>query len=401
MLDRWVVAGVVASLLAGCTTATPPPGSASASPAAGTASAAPSPAWTPVALPDGVRATSLASAGDDLLVGGVRGADAAGSGQTPEDAAPSLLVVRGQSVDGTFALRPADPYAGVADLVSVDVEGDEVFAIGTAVGGAHANPRRTVWDGPLAARRLTSRPQEFFTFGGHDAGTLLGTTVVGGTAVIVGSRVGATGLYGLLWTRKAHTWTPQEPPAELTSTPDREFSFLAFARLGSRLVVTGDELGLAGGLNQAPAAFVGGVDGGWRELLLPVPSTLERVAGQLSRATSVACPPAGETCWAAGWVRGRPLAWPVAVPSATAGEAVVLPGEAPAGTDAAALVTIVAGRPLVLTNAATPTAQVGCPDGWRTLASPTRPVTALAAAGDGVYAVADGRLWRLAVPSCS
>jgi len=386
-----VIAGVAASLLVGCTI-TPLPGGATA---------APPPAWTPVVLPDGVRATSLAATGDDLLVGGFTGGDASGSGQTPDDAAPALLVVRGESVTRAFDLRPSDPYAEVADLQSVSVEGEEVFAIGRAVGGAHANPRLTVWDGRLADRRLTSRPQEFFTFGGHDAGPLLGTTVVDGTAVIVGSRVGTTGLYGVLWTRAGHTWSQQEPPAELASSPDREFSFLAFARLVSRLVVTGDELGLAGGLNQAPVAFVGGLDGGWREVLLPVPGDLERVAGQLSRATSVACPPAGETCWAAGWVRGRSLAWTVTVPSATAGEAVVLPGDPPAGTDAAALVTIAAGRPLVLTNAAAPTAQLGCPDGWRTLASPTGPVTALTTAGDGVYAVAGGQVWRLPVPSCA
>ncbi len=394
MLGRLLVATAAVSLLAGCTTAAPPPTNTSA-----TGTVSPAGGWTRVELPDGVRAASLAAAGDQVLVGGFAGSGAAGGGQTPDDAVPSLLVVRSVAVEGSFQLRPAEPYAEVATLESLAVAGDEVFAIGKAVGGAHANPRLSVWDGSLAGRRLTSRPQEFFTFGGHDAGPLLGTTKVGGTPVIFGSRVATTGLYGVVWTRKGHTWTQQAARPELTSSPDREFSFLSFARLGDSLVVAGDELGLAGGLNQSPVAFVGAIRGGWRQVGLPVPGGLTRLPGQLSRATSIACPEEGDTCWTAGWVRGHPLAWPLRVAPAAAGDATVLPGDPPAG-DAAAVLALAAGRPVVFTNAAAPTVQLGCPDGWRTLPAPAAPVSAAVVAGGGLFAVSGDALWRLAVPTC-
>ncbi|MCB0910898.1 MAG: hypothetical protein KDB60_04690 [Propionibacteriaceae bacterium] len=375
---RRILAPVAALvLLAGCTAAAPQP----------------EPAWQQVDLPTGVRPASLAATGTELLVGGV----------TPTEPGPRLLRVQAGAVTGEVEPVTSDPYAQVADLVDVTAAGDDVYAIGRAIGGAHANPRLSVWDGSLASDRLVSRPQEFFTFGGHDAGPLLGTVVVDGEPVIVGSRTTATGSRGVLWTRTGTTWTQQDRDvAALASSPDRELGFSGVDTLGPLVVIAGDELGLAGGLTQSPTAFAGTVTGEWQSVHLPVPD-LPAVGGQLSRATGVACPATGETCWFTGWARGHALAWPVTIAAdgtLAAGTPAALPGDPPSDTDASARVTLADGHPAVLTNAASPTLQYGCPDGWRTLPAPPGVAVALTAAGDALYAVAGDALWRLPTPSC-
>jgi hypothetical protein len=380
MLARVGVAGVLASLLVSCTPSTPPTSPTTSS-------------WQQVELPAGVKATSLAVAGSDLLVGG----------RSTDTPAPRLLRLDAGTVSAELRLEPADPNAAEADLAHLTVDGDDVYAIGTMIAGAHSNPRLTTWDGSLGPARVRSHTQAFFTFGGHDAGPLLGTVVVGGRPVIFGSRVGATGPYGLLWTRTGHTWKQQEPQPALASVADRELSFLGLGRLGKHLVVAGDELGLAGGLNQQPVVFAGTVAGDWQELPLPVPDDLVRVPGQLSRATSVACPATGDTCWVSGWVRGHALAWPVTITAdgaASAGVAAPLPGDAPPGNNPTTLVGLAGDRPVVFTNATSPTLQYRCADGWRSSAAPPGTATAVAAAPDALYAIAGDRLWRLAVPSC-
>jgi hypothetical protein len=379
MMGRLLPAGVLVALLSACV---PAP----ALPTAPTGFA-----WQQVELA-GVRPASLAVAGGGLLVGG----------RTADAPAPRLLRLTGGSVAGELRLEPADPNAAAADLVRLTVAGDDVYAIGTMIAGAHSNPRLTVWDGTLGSAVLSSHTQEFFTFGGHDAGPLLGTVAVDGGPVIFGSRVGERGPYGLLWTRRGHTWSQQASRAALASTPDREYGFSALARSGDRLVVSGDELGLAGGLTQRPVVFVGDVAGEWQQVALPVPD-LPVVAGQLSRATSVACPAGPGTCWVGGWVRGHALAWPLDVPASGApsvAQPAVLPGDPPSGNDPATLVVLAGAIPVVFTNATTPSVQRGCPTGWQGLAAPPGRVTAAAAAPDGLYAVAGDALWRLAAPAC-
>jgi len=341
-----------------------------------------------------MRPSSLAAAGTALLVGGA----------TSVEPAPRLVRIDAGAVTGELSTVAADPYAQVADLIVVTAADNAVHAIGKAVGGAHSNPRLTVWDGSLSSARITSRPQEFFTFGGHDAGPLLGIVVVAGDPVIFGSRTTSAGARGVLWTRTGRTWTQQDRvvPA-LTSSPDRELGFGGLARVGRQLVVAGDELGLAGGLRQTPAAFTGTLDGDWRATQLPVPEELSTTSGQLSRATAVACPDSTGTCWIAGWVRGHPLAWPLAITtdgSPDAAQPAVLSGDPAPDSDPVALVALLNGHPAVLTNAALPTLQLGCADGWRTLVAPPGTTTAVAATPDALYAVAGDVLWRLPAPTC-
>ena len=359
-----------ALVVAGCTTAVP---------------------WRPVELPAGFLPASLAAAGDGLLVGG------------HSSTGPGLVRVTGVTAGTSFSLEPREPAATDADLIWVTADGDDVYAVGRWFGGAHSNPRLTMWDGTASSNQLTHRPQEFFTFGGHDAGNLLGIEVLGGRALAFGLRTGTTGIEGVVWTRAGQTWTRHvDLDPSLVSSPDRVVGFTALGRLGDRLVVAGDELGLAGGLNQQPSVWVGTPEGPWTQKLLPIPAELAPVAGQLSRATSVACDDAAG-CWVTGWVRGRPVVWAVGIAAegeVTVGQAAVLPGTPAPGVDPEALITLVAGRPVVLTGAAAPTLQLGCPDGWRSLAAPTGTATVLHAAAGGLYAITGDGLQRLDPPRC-
>ena len=378
MLRRtsWTAAAIAAAMLAaaGCTV-----------------SAGATPAWQRVVLPPNVRAASLASGGDTVLLGG------------QADGHPFLLRIDGLKTGATVALDPREPPAADADLISVTIDGDDLFAIGRWFGGAHSNPRLTMWDGTISTNVLTSRPQAFFTFGGHDAGNLLGIEVIAGRPVIFGLRSETTGIEGVVWTRSGETWTKHvHLDPTLVSSPDRVVSFTALDRLGDHLVVVGDEVGLAGGLTQQPSIWVGSPDGPWTQALLQLPADLPPVAGQLSRATSVACAD-GAGCWVAGWVRGRPVVWGIDIGidgSITPRQPTVLVGTPPSGADPIALVDLVADRPVVLTGAGEASLQLGCPDGWHALPAPTGTATVLQTATAGLYAITVDGLQRLEPPRC-
>lgn len=338
------------------------------------------PAWTPVDTGD-VRPAALAASGDGLLVAG-----SSGSG-------PALARV-GAAGTQRFELAPAEPYAAQATLVAVSATDTGVDAIGTIVGGAHGNPRWTIWDGTATRARLASRPQEFFTFGGHDAGPLLVVLETPSGPVILGSRTTNAGARAVLYTRSGATWSPQPSPRALTSTAEAQLGFSASATSGDRILITGDELLLANGLEQRPVVWVGGTDGDWLPIELPTGG----ISGSgLSRATSIACTDA--TCWVAGWVHGHPVAWSLDVARGTPALMAVLPGDAPPGNDPHALVAVVSGVPVVATNAAVPSVQLACPEGRQALPSPGR-VSSLVASGDRLYAIADGALQQRATPSC-
>ena len=378
MLRRtsWTAAAIAAAMLAaaGCTV-----------------SAGATPAWQRVVLPPNVRAASLASGGETVLLGG------------QAEGHPVLLRIDGLKTGATVALDPREPPAADADLISVTIDGDDLFAIGRWFGGAHSNPRLTMWDGTISTNVLTSRPQAFFTFGGHDAGNLLGIEVIAGRPVIFGLRSETTGIEGVVWTRSGETWTKHvRLDPTLVSSPDRVVSFTALDRLGDHLVVVGDEVSLAGGLTQRPSIWVGSPDGPWTQALLQLPADLPPVAGQLSRATSVACAD-GAGCWVAGWVRGRPVVWGIDIGidgSITPRQPTVLFGTPPSGADPIALVDLVADRPVVLTGAGEASLQLGCPDGWHALPAPTGTATVLQTATAGLYAITVDGLQRLEPPRC-
>ncbi|MCE1174680.1 MAG: hypothetical protein LWW77_08760 [Propionibacteriales bacterium] len=353
---RWVVASIAVALLVGC---------------------APTPTWTPIAMD--ATAESLIATDTGVLVGGHQGQ------------APFLAELTNHGI-APVALHPNEPYAAAATLVRLAADGPDRYALGTAIGGAHSNARWTTWSGTPQA--LTNHPQEFFTFGGHDAGPLLGVAVVSHRPTIVGVRTTQTGMRAALYTADGTRWVagPNEPT--LSSDRTRELSFTAVTSVGDDLVLVGDELLLRPDLPQSPSAWIGR-PGQWRQLLLPVPDGLSGPGPVW--ATSVAC--ADQRCWIAGWAHGRPVVWQVETSGPTVVSTGVLDGSDTTIT-ATALVTVNQGRPVVAVNGATPTIQLGCGATWRTLPPLPGPVQALTGTAAGVYAVSDGQVRFLDAPSC-
>ena len=304
------------------------------------------------------------------------------------DSAPSVVMATGETVP----LAPSEPYAASARIVAATSAGGQLYLIGGRAGGAHGNVRWTVWDGSLAGP-VTSRPQEFFTFGGQDEGPLLGTVIADGRPVIVGSRGGSSGPNAALYTADGTIWHQLDTPTALQSAKGVVLGFTAVTAVGPTVVIVGDSVQANGsGVVQTPALFYGTIGGAWNRVDLPVQAS----GAGLRHATAVAC--SGTTCWVAGWAQ-HPSVWQVSLADGVVSEAATLPGDPPGSEDPSALVTIVAGRPVILTNAAQPSVGVQCSGVWTTLSAPAQ-ATAVAALGADVYAAAGDRLWRATVPAC-
>lgn len=347
--------------------------------------AAASPTWHAVDT-DGLTPSTLLMLDDGLLVAGER------------HGAPALDVMKPDGTRDTFNLIAQEPYARTAALTSVTTIGEAIDAIGVQTGGAHGNPRWTVWQGSVTSRELTNHPQGFFTFGGHDAGPLLGLASWRDRPVIVGSRTTATGSRLVIYTADGTTWSaPQTSPPAVSSDSSRELGFTAATNAQEYLVIAGDELRLAPELKQTPALWVGTDDQHWSQVNLPVP---EGGSG-LARATGVAC--LTHQCWATGWVHGTATAWQVTL--ATSGGATVsapvgLLGEAPESVDPSARIALSGGRPVIAVNAVQPITTLRCGSGrWRSWPNPG-PVSAIQVSATQVTILSDGRLWEASLPDC-
>lgn len=344
---------------------------------------APEPAWRRTELPTGFRPSSLAEVDGRLLVGG----------QHAGSAAPGLLLVDPDGVVTQLALQPGQGYAQVAELVAVSPSEAAVVALGVARGGAHGNERWTSWEGPLAGP-VREQPQDFWTFGGHEAGPLLGVVRPDGRTVIVGSRAGEFGFDAAWWTADATTWRRQPSGLGPRSTPEQALIVRAAAASGGSIVIVGAGIDLAGQVRQSPLLWVGSVDGPWQTVPLTVPGELSDATG-LAQASAVACHLA--VCWAGGWVHGRPVVWEVDVNAATV-RPVVLAGERDAGADPVVALGFVAGSPVAFPNGLDAGFAWRCRGEWVTAAGPAGLVSAVAGVGSRIYAVtedADGRsLWQ-------
>ena len=330
------------------------------------------------ATPPGVVPAALVSAASGLVVAGT---DATGE-------APAVVMESGEPVP----LVPSEPYAASARIVSAASAGGVLYLIGGRAGGAHGNTRWTVWDGPIAGP-VTSRQQEFFTFGGQDAGPLLGTVIVDGRPIIVGSRGGAAGPDAALYAADGEVWHQLDTPPALRSASGLVLGFTAVTAVDSTIVIVGDSVQATdAGVVQTPALFYGTVGGEWRRIDLPVPTA----STGLRHATAVACTEA--TCWVAGWAK-NPIVWQVSLADGSVGPTTAFLGDVPGADDPSALLTIVDGRPLVVTNASAPSAAVMCTDGWSSMRAPAQ-ATAIAAFGSDAYVVAASHVWRATVPAC-
>ena len=242
--------------------------------------------WDTVHLPGDLSPATVASVGGEVLIGGF-----VGSG-----AERTTALARGSAVDSApvwspVTLRPSTPYGKVASLVSLAGDGRSIVAIGAAHGGAHANFRWTVWTGTPAG--LVDRPQTFETFGGQEAGSLLGVTWDRGGPLIVGTWQGAHGLDGALWRADGDRWVRQPTPTALANTVDRQVApRTAASQTDGSATIDGSVIDLSDGVRQSAAVWRGsGTD--WAVSVLADP-------GQRSEAWSTVCAGAGSGCWTVG-----------------------------------------------------------------------------------------------------
>lgn len=228
--------------------------------------------WERVALPDGMRASSVALVDRTIVVGGHAG--------TGADRVPAMA--RGEAADPRFRatdVRPRSPYGAKADLVSVVGTGSSVVALGAAHGGAHANFRWTIWSG--SPERIVDRPQNFDAFGGEEAGGLQDVAWDSTGPMIVGSWQGAHGLDGRIWRVADDRWTRQPPVPALTNTATRQVAPRAAETRHDAIVISGSVIELSGGVRQS-AAIWRGAGAQWALTVLPDP-------GRRSEAWSTDC----------------------------------------------------------------------------------------------------------------
>ncbi len=146
--------------------------------------------------PTGVRPESMFAGPAGWFVGG--------TGNGP------VLVMRDGDGGGwrDVPTAAASGYGRMATLVHVAADpAGRIVAMGTAIGGAHLNPRWSIWLGSAAG--IAEEPQTVETFGGPDAGGISGV-VYGTDPGVVGAwslGPGATGVAvwrpdGLTWLRR-------------------------------------------------------------------------------------------------------------------------------------------------------------------------------------------------------
>lgn len=330
-------------------------------------------AWSRVALPESVAASSLAAASGRLLVGG--------RASTGGDH-PVLFTVDASSTARPVSLHPISPYAKVADLVSLAAQGDEVVALGAAHGGAHANFRWTVWAG--SRHRLNEYPQTFETFGGQSAGGLLDIVTTSEVPVIAGTWAArAGGLDASVWLPKDRKWLRQESAGTaLANTKEIQVAPRAANGAGSTMIISGSVITFGDGVEQRAAIWIWpNRSSAW--ILQQLPD-----AGTHSEALASAC---AQTCWVSGHADGSVALWSFD-PARAAGTATresTLPS-LEIDTDGPGPRTVMSGaRPGVVFSHAGSTRLVVSDgrNGWQTFTAPHGSVLDATTVGDRLYAI--------------
>lgn len=341
--------------------------------------------WAAVELPEGLRPTALAVAGDTLLVGGR---------STAGGERPGLVRVAPDGTVEPLALKPTTPYAKVADLASLATDGRTVYALGRAHGGAHSNFRWTTWQGSTS-NGLVETPQSFYTFGGWEAGGLLDVVLTSDGPAIAGSWSSAdgTGLDAAVWGLDGKLWQRQESAGSaLANTRDVQVAPRAAAANGGTMIISGSVITFPDGVQQSAAVWTrSGAEAPWQLVRLPD-------SGKSSEALSVACAGA---CWIAGHADGQVALWRRDGTGAAARET-ALPAQ-PIDVDGPGpRVIVVQGRPAVLSSTGGKTTlQLSDERGWTSIPAPDGPVQDATVVAARLYAVVgegpSARLWVTAL----
>lgn len=256
------------------------------------------PEWSSVPLPGPGRVVTLTGAPDGVLVG-----------MYDPDAAEraTIRVVRADGDVTSVPMRTAWEGAGrEAELASVSVAGADVVALGGHRAGAHGNVRWTVWRG--TRHGVVEQPQRFETFGGWDAGFLVGVAGSRAGPVILGSWVSHTagGLDVTVWQQEGRRWVqPADPVRRATTTALPSPGAITGVPQG--YVAVGWVTRLAAPVRDEPVLWVAGTASGpWRQVRLPTPSAMPLV-----RPTAVSC--STTHCAVAARSERAVLVWRVAI----------------------------------------------------------------------------------------
>lgn len=258
----------------------------------------------------GARVLAIVPDGHELLV--------LGSVPGPDGRAPGAWTTTDGHTWHPVPLRPHTYYAYQAELIAVGVAGGRITALGQAFGGAHSNPRLTVWSGD--ATGLDEHEQPFEMFGGPHAIAVGDATALPGMSLLVGQWDGPTGRYGAaVWTSPdGATWQRDAADPALVSAPGEQTSALGAGTGPGGFLVTGDTLR---GPRLFPLLWTSPDGRAWRRISVP---TLPQDSVE---ADHVACDNTG--CVLAGSAVSQAwqaLCWPVG-----SGTTIGAPGRGPTG----------------------------------------------------------------------
>lgn len=181
---------------------------------AGCSAAVPDSPWRELPAPaTGARVLDFVRLDDGVM--------AVGSVPTADGRGPAAWTTTDGKRWRPVPVHPNSPYAFAAEFISSG-RGDRVVALGQAFGGAHSNPRMTIWSGD--ADGLVEHPQVVEMFGGPRAIAVTAAAVRGGTDLLVGGWDGPGGRYGAaVWTSAdGARWQRRADDPALTSAPGEQ-----------------------------------------------------------------------------------------------------------------------------------------------------------------------------------
>ncbi|MET7994241.1 hypothetical protein ABZU76_25430 [Amycolatopsis sp. NPDC005232] len=258
----------------------------------GACSAPPQPPWRLVDLPvSGTRVLGFVPASSGIVM----------TGSVPEPAgrAPAAWFGGRSGAPWTpVPVHPATGYGRQAELTLPAASGSRLLALGSAYGGAHANPRPTIWTGSVAGG-LTEHEQPVELLGGERAVTTSGSVAGPAGYVLTGQwdhRAGGVG--AAVWTSAdGSSWALREDPA-LLSTAGDQTRMLAAAGGGPGYVAVGDA---RAGLSVRPVAWTSADGSAWTRVSMPSPAgsaTAWRVTCSASDCAAVGATSEQRlTCW--------------------------------------------------------------------------------------------------------
>ncbi|WP_162958424.1 hypothetical protein [Nocardia yunnanensis] len=211
----------------------------------------------------------------------------------------------------TVPVHADSPYAHRAELISAGV-GDHTVVLGQAFGGAHANPRMTIWSGD--ATGLTEHPQGMEMFGGPHAIAVTAAAALRGTDLLVGGWDGPGGRYGAAYWTSADgaDWQRHADDPALSSTPGEQTGAAGVATGPDGFVITGETLRDSA---LHPITWTSPDGLAWARHELPGSNAVAAQAGCTAHACTIIGQSIGTSEQALCW--SSPTAQPVTGPAAT------------------------------------------------------------------------------------